>query len=929
MCPLPQLGTESITEWIDKEFGSPDEKYALSSIFGIMPPSASLTLITKMLIKKGGKTTSTAKKILDDNTVILDRNGGVSLGIKVKKATVVGLGLAVKSVDEGSAAEASGKLHPGTVLTHVNDTDVTQMPLKQIASVLKDAGNMITFVIGVDSSTDDDGYFCLDSYSKDLFKVEDRVSVKGYDGLGTIKFVGSHHEVRGSARVLVEMDTPVGKNNGTVGGHTYASVSEGHGVLVKPKKCRHAQESTPPVITLAGDTVITVVVGDTYIDAGATATDEMDDDVTTGIVVTGSVDTSVAATYTLTYNVSDATGTAAESVTRTVTVEPILEISDVDDSDAESDVDNSDEDLDFSAVPSGEMSTSEAAHSFKVDDRVSVTGYDGLGTIKFVGSHHEVRGSARVLVELDTTTTGCNNGTIDGHTYTSVREGHGVFVKPKICTHVEDDTRVGYQLLKEGKRKQGKLHLMLECNHLNGENVTREAVVVPDAAACAEIDRCKTCIKKYKSANWYPWELTPPVITLAGDTTITVVVGDTYVDAGATATDEEDGDVTTGIVVTGSVDTSVAATYTLTYNVSDATGTAAESVTRTVTVEPILDSTPPVITLIGDTAITVAVGDTYIDAGATATDNVDNDVTTGIVAIGSVDTSVAATYTLTYNVSDATGTAAESVTRTVTVEQKVCGIDAITRDVNAAIALLQEPGCPDVTVDLASGTIEILKPIAFPAKKWDLIGDSKDILSQVSAVMKIVEEVGNKHNLPLAHFEVGGHTNAVNPNNRGKKSQIDMSTNRAVACADFIKEKGVNPDMLEAKGFGGLERKYELDRDEDPTMNQRVEFNLTNRGDLLAAIDVEAELALTIGGGATRSPSVLKVSPSRQAANSRAIVTTNLSPAKTNIDPSEFIFSSQAGEPENPFAQIVPESTYGVASLSDAEAADSDDEDDF
>ena len=42
-----------------------------------------------------------------------------------------------------------------------------------------------------------------------------RVLVQGYDGKGTIRFVGEHAE-DGTARVGVEMDDSVGKNNGKV-----------------------------------------------------------------------------------------------------------------------------------------------------------------------------------------------------------------------------------------------------------------------------------------------------------------------------------------------------------------------------------------------------------------------------------------------------------------------------------------------------------------------------------------------------------------------------------------------------------------------------------------------------------------------------------------------------------------------------------------
>jgi len=67
-----------------------------------------------------------------------------------------------------------------------------------------------------------------------------------------------------------------------------------------------------------------------------------------------------------------------------------------------------------------------------------------------------------------------------------------------------------------------------------------------------------------------------------------LTVGDTYTEQGATATDAEDNDVdvTADIVVGGDVvDTATAGVYTVTYNVDDSEGLAADEVTREVTVE--------------------------------------------------------------------------------------------------------------------------------------------------------------------------------------------------------------------------------------------------------------------------------------------------------------------------------------------------------
>ena len=119
-------------------------------------------------------------------------------------------------------------------------------------------------------------------------------------------------------------------------------------------------------------------------------------------------------------------------------------------------------------------------------------------------------------------------------------------------------------------------------------------------------------------------DTTIPVITLTGDATVTIEVGSTYTDAGATALDNYDGDITDDIVTVSTVDTEAVGTYTVTYDVSDANNNDAVQVIRTVNVE---DTTIPVITLTGDATVTIEVGSTYTDAGATAQDNYDGDIT--------------------------------------------------------------------------------------------------------------------------------------------------------------------------------------------------------------------------------------------------------------------------------------------------------------
>ena len=77
-----------------------------------------------------------------------------------------------------------------------------------------------------------------------------------------------------------------------------------------------------------------------------------------------------------------------------------------------------------------------------------------------------------------------------------------------------------------------------------------------------------------------------PKIELIGSPAVSVQEGNTYQDAGVTATDPEDGDLTSKVQVTGSVDTSIPGVYELSYDVRDKNGQAAPTMIRTVTVTP-------------------------------------------------------------------------------------------------------------------------------------------------------------------------------------------------------------------------------------------------------------------------------------------------------------------------------------------------------
>tara|TARA_B100000809_G_scaffold19840_2_gene17478 strand:- start:32789 stop:34870 length:2082 start_codon:yes stop_codon:yes gene_type:complete len=167
-------------------------------------------------------------------------------------------------------------------------------------------------------------------------------------------------------------------------------------------------------------------------------------------------------------------------------------------------------------------------------------------------------------------------------------------------------------------------------------------------------------------------DTTAPIITLTGPATVELEEGEAYVDQGASASDNIDGDISGNIVVDESaVNVDATGSYTLTYNVSDVADNSATEVTRTVTVTAggvkAADTTAPVMTLTGPATVELEEGEAYTDQGAEAKDNKDGIITANIVETGSVDIDTIGSYTLTYNVSDASGNVATEVTRTVTV----------------------------------------------------------------------------------------------------------------------------------------------------------------------------------------------------------------------------------------------------------------------
>ena len=208
-------------------------------------------------------------------------------------------------------------------------------------------------------------------------------------------------------------------------------------------------------------------------------------------------------------------------------------------------------------------------------------------------------------------------------------------------------------------------------------------------------------------------DVEPPTITLIGEDELVINVGDDFDDPGAKATDNMDGDITSKINKSGTVNAKKPGTYVINYEVSDKAGNKS-TIKRTVKVVPTATTTKttskspsttkattksngsttntrkttrrptsaPTITLYGSKVITINVGDRYNDPGYSAIDSLGSNITSNVRVTGNVNTGVVGTYYITYTVTDNYGNKA-SATRTIIVKSTTIPLSGIALSPNA------------------------------------------------------------------------------------------------------------------------------------------------------------------------------------------------------------------------------------------------------
>ena len=411
-----------------------------------------------------------------------------------------------------------------------------------------------------------------------------------------------------------------------------------------------AADDTAPVIRLTGPATVQITTGNPYDEQGAICDDDVDDD-KAATVGGDTVDTGTAGIYTVTYTCTDVAGNNATPVNRVVTVQdaaddtaPVIrltgpatvQITTGNPYDEQGAICDDDVDDDKAATVGGDT----------VD-----TGTAGIYTVTYTCT--DVAGNNATPVNRVVTVQDAADDTapvirLTGPATVQITTGNPYDEQGAICDDDVDDDKaatVGGDTVDTGTA--GIYTVTYTCTDVAGNNATsvNRVVTVQDAA-----------------------DDTAPVIRLTGPATVQITTGNPYDEQGAICDDDVDDDKA-ATVGGDTVDTGTAGIYTVTYTCTDVAGNNATPVNRVVTVQsgPVIDTAPPVITLIGSDTATVTVDTSYNDTGATCRDDVDGSITPTFFS--TVDVSQTGTYSVTYSCTDIVGNNATPVSRTVLVHE--------------------------------------------------------------------------------------------------------------------------------------------------------------------------------------------------------------------------------------------------------------------
>jgi hypothetical protein len=170
---------------------------------------------------------------------------------------------------------------------------------------------------------------------------------------------------------------------------------------------------------------------------------------------------------------------------------------------------------------------------------------------------------------------------------------------------------------------QGTLDVDMQWDRAFSDSVVGE--YVRTYTCCDDYDNCHSV-----SRTFVIEDKERPIIQIMGEDNETYDASRTveYTDKGATCQDYVDGVLSHAVEVSGQVvNMRIPGTYEINYDCQDLSGNPAHQMTRTVTIR---DDSCPTITMLGNDVVYVEAGFDYEDAGATAEDDLDGDITPNV-----------------------------------------------------------------------------------------------------------------------------------------------------------------------------------------------------------------------------------------------------------------------------------------------------------
>lgn len=413
---------------------------------------------------------------------------------------------------------------------------------------------------------------------------------------------------------------------------TYKAIDSSRNITTAIRKV-NVVDTVPPEIILNGDTEVVIEAGQKYEELGAIGIDKVDGNFKA--TVSGDVNTNVPGEYILTYTATDNSGNSS-TLTRKVKV------------------------IDTTAP--------EIILNGKSEITIEAgTKYEELGAIGKDIVDGELK--ATISGEVNTSKVGEYKLTYivtdsSGNSVTTMRKVNVKDTKaPEIILNGKNEITIeaGTKYEELGATAKDLFEGEKEVKISGKVNISEPGEYTLTYVSEDSSGNKSVVIRKVKVVD-----TTAPIIIFNGDKEITIEAGTQYVEPGARGKDGVDG--TVEVKISGVIDSGKVGEYKINYTTSDKAGNKASAVRKI----KVVDTVAPIITLNGDSILSLEVGNKYEELGAVAKDKVDGILPVTIT--GDLDVNKAGEYIITYKAVDSSKNES-TTTRKVKVTEKIVEVE--------------------------------------------------------------------------------------------------------------------------------------------------------------------------------------------------------------------------------------------------------------